>query len=83
MTQMIPEALPVRVDVTPVAYIDVVVEGPGGLKATLHIPDGEEVWDVLDEFVAALPQAIVAGMRDADERANGRGPVEPKAAWDA
>lgn len=71
MTQMIPEALPVRVDVTPVAYIDVVVEGPQGLKATLHIPDGEEVWDVLDQFVAALPQSIEAGMRDAEERARG------------
>lgn len=62
MTQMIPEALPVRVDVTPVAYIDVVIEGPQGLKATLHIPDSEEVWDVLDEFVAAIPQAVTQGM---------------------
>ena len=71
MTQMIPEALPVRVDVEPVAYIDVVVTGPNDLKATLHIPDGEEVWDVLDEFVAALPQAIEEGLRAADKEVNG------------
>lgn len=65
MTQMIPEALPVAVTVTPVAYVDVVVEGPEGLKATLHIPESEEVWEVLQEFVGALPQAIEAGLQQA------------------
>lgn len=67
MTQMIPEALPVAVTVTPVAYLDVVVEGPQGLKATLHIPESEEVWEVLQEFVGALPQAIEEGMAQARE----------------
>ena len=69
MTQMIPEALPVAVTVTP--RLDVVVEGPGGLNATLYVPDDEQVWDVLDEFVAALPQAIEEGMRAADKEVNG------------
>lgn len=65
MTQMVPEALPVAVTVNPVAYLDVVVEGPEGLKATLHIPEDEEVWEVLSEFVNALPQAIEEGMAQA------------------
>lgn len=72
MTQMIPEALPVRVDVEPVAYIDVVVTGPYDLKATLHIPDGEEVWDVLNEFVTALPQAIGEGLQNARDEVDHR-----------
>ena len=69
MTQMIPEALPAAVTVTPVAYIDVVVEGPGGLKATLRIPEDEEVWDALDVFVQSLPQAITEGMRQKEQEA--------------
>ena len=71
MTQMIPEALPVAVTVTPVAYLDVIVDGPGGLKATLHVPDDEDVWDALDSFVTALPQAIEQGMVQAREDLNG------------
>lgn len=67
MTEMTPEPMPIAVTVTPVTYLDVVVDGPAGLKVTLHIPDGEPVWDALDAFVAALPQVIEQGMREAEE----------------
>ena len=69
MTQMIPEAMPVAVTVSPVSYVEVVVEGPGGLKATLHSPDNDEAYDALPEFVAALPQAIEQGLEHAHQEA--------------
>ena len=71
MTQLIPEAMPVAVTVTPVAYVEVVIEGPGGLKATLHSPDSEDAYNALPEFVAALPQAIQEGLEAAEARAHG------------
>jgi len=85
MTQMSTEPMPLAVTVTPVSYLDVFVKGPGGLRVMLTIPDDDDAYNALDEFVEALPQAIRAGMESADKEANGAhdtsGPGERR--WEA
>lgn len=61
----------IRADVRVVSHLDIDIQGPGGLTAQLHLPDEEEAYDALDEFVAALPQTIRAAMEAAEERADG------------